>query len=248
MRALLCLLAAAALASPARGAEGRLAVVPLEAPPDLTFMGRSVAEAFAAAAAKEGGEVLAPAAVEAKLGRAATQALVACADDARCLAAKGAALGVDRLVGGWLRKRGEAYRVALVHADARSGERLGGLEREIPVAARRLQKDVAAAAPGLLAGGPDASGVLKVVTDVPGAAVTVDDVDAGTTPLARTVRPGRHKVHVSGEGFQDATAVWVEVPANGVVEHRPRLYQVPARDRSNRAAPPPAGTSVEVVR
>jgi PEGA domain-containing protein len=248
MRALLCLLAAAALASPARGAEGRLAVVPLEAPPDLTFMGRSVAEAFAAAAAKEGGEVLAPAAVEAKLGRAATQALVACADDARCLAAKGAALGVDRLVGGWLRKRGEAYRVALVHADARSGERLGGLEREIPVAARRLQKDVAAAAPGLLAGGADASGVLKVVTDVPGAAVTVDDVGAGTTPLARTVRPGRHKVHVSGEGFQDATPVWVEVPANGVVEHRPRLYQVPARDRSNRAAPPPAGTSVEVVR
>jgi hypothetical protein len=248
MRALLCLLAAIVVAGPARGAEGRLAVVSLEAPPDLTFMGKSVAEAFAKAAAKEGGEVLAPSEVEAKLGRAATQALVRCADDARCLSEKAAALGVDRIVGGWLRKRGEAYRVALVHADAKSGERLGGLEREIPVASRRLQKDVAAAAPGLLAGGADASGVLKVVTDAPGAAVTIDDVDAGTTPLTRTVRPGRHKVHVSGAGFQDATPTWVEVPANGIVEHRPRLYHVPARERSNRAAREPAGTSVEVVR
>src|SRR5512139_1283247 len=111
MRALLCLLAAAAAAGPARGAEGRLAVVSLDAPADLAFTGKSVAEAFARAAAKSGGEVLAPADVETKLGHAATQALVRCADDARCLAAKGAALGVDRIVGGWLRKRGEAYRV-----------------------------------------------------------------------------------------------------------------------------------------
>lgn len=248
MRALLCLLAAAAAAVPARGAEGRLAVVALDAPPELTFMGKSVAEAFASAAAQQGGEVLAPSAVEAKLGRAATQALVACADDARCLAAKGAALGVDRVVGGWLRKRGEAYRVALVHADARSGERLGALEREIPIASRRLQKDVAAAAPGLLAGGADATGVLQVVTDAPGAKVTLDDVDAGTTPLSRTVKPGRHKVQVSGAGYQDATEVWVEVPANGVVEHRPRLYQVPARDRPNRAPRERSGTDVEIVR
>lgn len=248
MRALLCLLAAAAAAGPAHGAEGRLAVVALEAPPDLTFMGKSVAEAFAAAAAKAGGEVLAPSAVEAKLGRAATRELVRCADDARCLATKGAALGVDRVVGGWLRKHGEAYRVALVHADARRGERLGGIEREIPIASRRLQKDVAAAAPALLAGDADASGILRVVTEVPGAKVTIDDADAGATPLARTVKPGRHKVHVSGEGYQDATPIWVEVPANAIVEHRPRLYHVPARDRPNRSGREGGGTNVEIVR
>lgn len=248
MRALLCLLAAAILAGPARGAEGSLAVVSLEAPPELTFMGKSVAEAFAKAAAGEGREVLAPSDVEAKLGRAAAQALVRCADDARCLAANAGALGVDRVVGGWLRKRGEAYRVALVHADARSGERLGGIEREIPIASRRLQKDVAAAAPGLLRGGAEASGILKVVTEPPGAAVAIDDVDAGTTPLTRSVRPGRHKVQVSGAGYQDATPIWVDVPENGIAEHRPRLYVVPARERSNEPAPQPAGTRVDVVR
>jgi hypothetical protein len=247
VRALLCLLAVLSAAGPARGSEGRLAVVSLHAPAELAFTGKSAAEAFAREAAKGGREVLGPAQVEAKLGRAAAQALVRCGDDARCLSARGAALGVDRIVGGWLEKRGEAYRVALVHADARTGARLGAVEREVAVASRRLQKDVAAAAPALLAGGADASGVLKVVTDAPGATVTIDGVEAGTTPLTRTVKPGRHEVRVEGAGYQAAAPAWVEVPASAVVEHRPRLYRVPARERSN-AAREPAGTTVDVVR
>ncbi len=133
-----------------------------------------------------------------------------------------------------------------MHADAATGERLGGMEREIPVASRRLQKDVAAAAPALLAGEKDATGVLKVVTQTPGALVTIDDTDAGTTPLARTVKPGKHKVRVAIAGFQDAAPVWVEVPANGIVEHRPRLYRIPARDRPNESASEGSGTLVRV--
>ncbi len=240
----------ALLAFLAAGSEpARLAVVSLDAPPDLVFMGKSAADAFAKAAAKGGSfEVLAPEKVEEKLGRAGTQSLVRCADDAKCLAAKAAALGVDRVVGGYIRKRGEAYRVVLVQADARTGERLGGMEREIPIASRRLQKDVAAAAPTLLAGDKDAGGILKVVTAVPGAAVTIDDAGVGTSPVTRTVKPGKHKVEVSLPGYQDAAPIWVDVPANGIVEHRPRLYPIPARDRPNRAAKEPAGTNVEIVK
>jgi len=246
---LLALTAALAAAGPARAAGIRLAVVALDAPPELTFMGKSAAEAFAREAARSGEyEVLPPTKVEEQLGRDATAELVRCADDARCLATKAEKLGVDRVVGGYLRKRREAYRIALVHADAKTGERLGGLEREIPVASRRLQKDVAAAAAALLAGEKDATGILKVATAVPGAIVTIDDVDAGTTPLSRAVRPGKHKVRVVGEGFQDAAPIWVDVPANAIVEHRPRLYQVPARDRPNRSATEGSGTNVEIVR
>lgn len=249
MRMLLALTAALAAAGTVRAADLRLAVVALEAPPELTFMGKSAADAFAREAARSGGyEVLAPANVEEKLGRGATAELVGCADDSKCLATRAAKLGVDRVVGGYLRKKGEAYRVSLVHADAKTGERLGGVEREIPVASRRLQKDVAAAAPALLAGEKDATGILKVVTVVPGATVTIDDVDAGTTPLSRTVRPGKHKVLVVGEGFQDAAPIWVDVPANGLVEHRPRLYHVPARDRPNKSPTEGSGTNVEIVR
>lgn len=246
---LILLVASLAASGPALAAERSLAVVSLDAPPELTFMGKSASEAFAREAEKESGvRVLSPSVVEQRLGRAGTQELVRCADDPRCLAQRAAALGVDGVVGGWLRKRGDSYRVAMVHADARSGARLGGLEREIPIASRRLQRDVAAAAPTLLGGGDDASGTLKVVTDVPGAAVTVDDVGAGTTPVARKVRPGRHKVHVSRAGHQDAAPVWVDVAAGATVEHRPRLYPIPARDRPNRTARDVTGTNVELVR
>lgn len=249
MRLLLALAAAVAVASAARAADLKVAVAALDAPPDLTFSGKSAADAFAQAAAKAGGwSVLDPAKVEAALGRDGTLALVRCGDDARCLADKARKLDVDRVVGGWLRRKGEAYRVALVHADARTGERLGGMEREIPVASRRLQKDVAAAAGALLAGEKDATGVLRVVTDSPGAVVTIDDEDAGTTPVARVVKPGRHKVKIARGGYQEAAPVWVDVEANAIVEHRPKIYPIPARDRPNTSATEGSGTHVQVTK
>jgi hypothetical protein len=243
------LIAAVVLAAgPAHAGGLRLAVVTLDAPPDLQFTGKSTAEAFAQAASGAGFEVVGPDSVQQQLGRAAHAALVRCADDAKCLSQRSAKLGVDRIVGGSLRKLGTSYRVALVHADAKTGERLGGLEREIPIASRRLQKDVATAAPLLLAGAQDATGVLRVTTDVPGADVAVDDVPVGKTPIARSVKPGKHKVKVSREGWADADPSWVDVPANDIVEHRPRFYRIPARDRPNASPTEGHGTAVEVVK
>jgi PEGA domain-containing protein len=247
MPALTCLLSAA-LAAGSAAPEGRVAVVPLDSPPELTFTGKSAADAFAAEASRRGFEVVTPAQVEEKLGRAGTLALVRCADDAKCLAAKAAPLGVARIVSGWLRKRGEAYRVALVHADARTGARLGGVEREVPIASRRLNKEIALAAPMLLAGQADAKGVLSIETTPAGALVTVDDVPVGTTPLHHEVLPGRHKVQVAATGYFDAAPVWIDVPANAIVEHKPRLYEIPARDRPNSSPTEGSGTRVRISR
>lgn len=245
-----CLLAATLAAAPVPGPaqEARLAVLPLEALPELTFTGKSAAEAFASAAAKGGLVVLTPAQVEERLGRAATLVLIRCADDPRCLADHAAGLRVERIVGGRLRKRGDAYRVALVHADARTGARLGGIEREVPIASRRLNQELALAAPVLLGGAGDAKGVLHVVTAPPGALVTVDDVPIGTTPLRHEVRPGRHKVQVAATGYADAAPIWVDVPADAVVEHHPRLYEIPARDRPNLSPSEGSGTRVKISR
>ena len=230
------------------GKKPTVAVPPLQAAPDLTFMGKSAAQAFATEAAGAGYVVLAPEAVEEKLGREGTRALVACGDDAKCLAERGGKLGVDSVVGGWLDKRGTNYRVSLVHADARTGQRIGAVEREIPIASRRLQKDVAASAAGLLAGAADATGTLMITTDVPGALVTVDDAPAGTTPVTRTLKPGKHKVHVSRTGWAETEPVWVDVPPNGIVSHRARIFELPARDRPNETVQSGAGTKVQVVR
>jgi hypothetical protein len=250
MRPLVRLLAAALVlaAGPARAAAPRVAVVNLDAPPQLANMARSVADAFARKAAADGWEVVGPAEVERRLGRTAHQSLASCADDAHCLADRGARLGVERIVGGSLAQRGTAYRVALVHADAKSGARLGGFEREIPVAARRLQKDVADAAPSLLKGGEEPTGVLRIVTEVAGAEVTVDDAPAGRTPVAKVVRPGRHKVKVAHPGYADAEATWVDVPPGGIIEHRARLYRIPARELPNASPTEGHGTAVKIVR
>ena len=104
------------------------------------------------------------------------------------------------------------------------------------------------AAPALLGTEPDPLGLLNVVTTPAGALVTIDGVPVGTTPLSRPVRPGKHKVHVAQAGYADAAPVWVEVPPNGAVEHRPRLYEIPARDRPNRSASEGTGTNVQIVR
>jgi hypothetical protein len=240
--------AAALAAASARAGAPRLAVVTLDAPPQLQFTGKSVAEAFARQASAAGFEVLGPAAVEEKLGRAAHAELVRCGLEPRCLATKGAKLGVDRIVGGRLAQRAGSYRVALVQADAATGARLGAIERDIPVASRSLQKDVAAAAPTLLAGGQDATGVVEVVTDVPGAEVAIDDVHAGKTPLRREVRPGKHKVKVSREGFAEVEPSWLDVKAGETVAHRPRLFEIPARDRPNASTSAGHGTAVQVVK
>ena len=250
MRSLPCLLAGAVAlaAGPAGAAAPRLAVVDLDAPPQLANVARSVADALARKAAAAGFEVAGPAEVERRLGRADHRHLARCADDARCLADRGAALGVDRIVGGSLGQRGASYRLALVHADARTAARLGGLEREIPVGARRLQREVDDAAPALLAGGEEPPGVLRVVTEVSGASVTIDDAPAGKTPLARAVRPGRHKVKVELEGYADAEPGWVEVPSGGFVEHRARLYLIPAREVPNASPTEGHGTAVRVVK
>jgi hypothetical protein len=240
--------ALALAAVPARAGPPRLAIVTLDAPRELQFTGRSLAEAFAKEAARAGFEVVGPGTTEQRLGPVAHAELVRCGDDGPCLAERGAKLGVDRIVAGRLRKRGAAYRVALVHADARTGERLGGLEREIPVASRRLHRDVVAAAPGLLAGAGDATGILRVTTDVPGAQVAVDGVVVGRTPVAHAVRPGKHEVKVALDGYADAEPIWVDVPASAIVEHRPRIYRIPARERPNASPTEGHGTAVQLVK
>jgi hypothetical protein len=248
LRSLAVVVVAVAVAAGPALAGTRVAVVTLDAPAQLQNTGRGVAEAFAKRATAAGYEVLGPATVEQKLGKGAYAALVRCGDDARCLADRGAKLGVDLIVAGTLLKAGTSYRVAVVSANAITGARLGGLEREIAVASRRLQKDVADAAPALLEGGKDATGVLRVTTDAPGAAVTIDDAPAGRTPVAKVVKPGRHKVHVALRGYADAEASWVDVPASAIVEHRPRLYAIPARDRPNASASEGQGTAVQIVK
>jgi hypothetical protein len=236
-------LAAASTVTPG-APDARLAVVAFDAPEELRFSGKRAADALAVEAVGGAWQVMGPEAVERRLGREGTQALSRCAADARCLAGRAGPLGVERVVGGFLVRAGAAYRVVAVLADVRTGRELARFERLVPIAARRLESDVVAATPALLRGERDGLGRLTVVTDEPGLTVAIDGVTVGTTPVTREVRPGSHEVRVWGDGWARADPVWVDVAAGGEVVHRPRVYDLPARELGRR----PRRTQVEVVR
>jgi serine/threonine-protein kinase len=244
--ALLAAAAAALLAAADPGAAPpRLAVAALDAPADLRFTGKKVAGAVAAEAAAAGElRVITPEDVERRLGLAATTALVRCGDDPRCLAERAAPLAVDLVVGGFLARTGDAYRLVVVQVEVATARVVGRIDRRVPVGARGLEDEAARATAALLAGEADRPGRLTVVTEEPGVSVAVDGAAVGTTPITRTVAPGRHEVRVWGEGLARADPVWVDVPSGGEVVHRPRVYDLPARDQKRR----PDRTRVEVVR
>jgi len=239
------LITAALLAHPVDPG-ARLAVVALDAPPDLRFSGKLAADAMAVEAAGVGAyQVTGPEAVERRLGRVGNAELSRCGADARCLAERGAALGVDCIVGGYLVRSGGAYRVVVVHAEVNGKREVTRFERVVPIAARRLEADVAAATAALLRGDRDGTGRLSVVTDEPGLTVAIDGVSIGTTPVSREVRPGAHEVRVWGDGYTRSDPVWVEVMTGEDVVHRPRVYLIPARELGRKPRPT---SQVEVVR
>jgi len=239
---LAALLALAASSSVAPGAG--LAVVAFDAPEELRYTGKKAADALAVEAVGGAWQVQGPEAVERRLGREGTLALSRCAADARCLAERAAPLGVERVVGGFLARAGSAYRVVVVLADVPAGRELARFERRVPIAARRLELEVVAATQALLRGEPDGRGTLTVVTAEPGLTVAIDGVTVGTTPVTREVHPGSHEVRVWGDGWARTDPVWIDVAAGGEVVHRPRVYEVPARELGRK----PRRTRVEVVR
>ncbi len=228
MRALAYLAAAALAAAPAPGATLRVAVVSLRAPPQLMFTGKSAAGAMAAEASRAGGyRVMGPDEVERALGRDGTRRLVACGDEARCLAERARPLGVDRVLAGVLSRGESAYRVAVVHVDVRTGAVVGALARDIPIGSRRLAADLSRATAALLRGGAEQAGTLEVVSDPPGAQVLVDGEPVGAAPVSRAVKPGKHAVEARRAGYMVQEPHWVDVAAEGVTTHRVKLYPIP---------------------
>ena len=222
------LLAAAALAAalPAGAAAPRLLVASLKAPPRLTFTGKSAADAIAREAGQAGTfEVAGPEELERRHGRAAAQRLTDCADDARCLADVARSLGADRVVAGWLSQTETTYLVGVVLVDVRTGEAVASFTREVPIASRKLQAELAAATPALLRGEMDLPGTLAVLSNVDGAEVSVNDQPVGRTPVNVRLKPGRHQVQVSKAGYMRQEPHWVVVSAGETTVDEVRLLR-----------------------
>ncbi len=207
-----------------------LLVVPLGAEPQLSFTARRLAEAVAReVGAERGGEVLGPEQAERRLGRDPAARLFACGANAHCLSALSAPLGVDQVLGGELAQGGRCYVVNLVLVRVKDERVLGTSSRELPIGSPRMQPALVAAARQLLRGEAEATGELLVITEEPGARVTVDGELAGRTPLALRLKAGRHELRLSQVGYVDLGPRVVEVPASGAVEQRIALQPIARR-------------------
>jgi hypothetical protein len=222
----------------------------VDAPPELFHLGLRLADAVAKQAARAGPyEVVGPDAVARVLGAEAEAALASCGADPRCLAERGAPLGVDTVLGGRLaleRPAGGAgagrYRLGLVHAETRGGERIAEVVRDVPVGAPDLVPAAVAATAPLLAGAAQPLGALRVEADVPDARVDVDGAPAGAAPGPFRVAAGRRAVRVTCLRCAPGATFHVDVPAGGEAVHRARLH--PLGTEPPAPAAPAAGSTV----
>jgi len=88
-----------------------------------------------------------------------------------------------------------------------------------------------------------APAILSIRTSRRGDALEVDGKPAGTTPAEVSVAPGRHRIRVSRESYQD-TVRWIEVGAGQRQELN--LVLVRARPTPTPSAPPLAGKAGEL--
>ena len=211
-------------------AQPGLLVVPLGAEPQLSFTARRLAEAVAREVGAERGQgVLGPEQAEKQLGRDEAARLFACGANAHCLSALSAPLGVDQVLGGELAQGDRCYVLNLVLVRVKDERVLATSGRELPIGSHRLQPELVAAARRLLRGEAEPTGELRVITEEPGARVTLDGEPAGRTPLSVRVRAGRHELRLSQVGYLDLEPRLVEVPASGAVEQRVALQPIPRR-------------------
>jgi hypothetical protein len=129
--------------------------------------------------------------------------LAGCTADPECLAPLARALKAQRIVAGNVGGLGDSYVVNLKLVDAAEARELRRVAATLRGSPEELIDEIRVAAFRLVA--PERlTGSVALLSDVPGAAVTLDGKPVGVTPLAAplaNVPVGVHKIVVTREGF-----------------------------------------------
>jgi hypothetical protein len=185
-----------------------------------------------------------------------------CTADPVCLAPLAKELGVKRIVAGSVGGLGDSYIVNLKLVDD-TGRELGRVNATLHGKADELIQEVRVACYKLIAP-QKLVGAISLLSEMPGATVTVDDRPAGTTPLAGPIEGlavGDHTLRVARAGYADFVD---QVPvrfekATEVVVHQKAVTLEARIEEAERVAPPPpeppvyarwwfwAGTSAVVI-
>ena len=238
------LAALALFVTPAAAAPGKgLAVAEVAAPSDMQGLAAQLTRQVLDAAQLQRLKVVTAEDLETFLGPKDFPALKQCGPSAECLSALLGRLPVSRVVVGTLARDESHYLVHFWLVSLTPPKTVAELDRAILIASRRLQPDVAAALPALLRGEQEVKGTLVLESTVPGATVSLDGAVLGKTPVTRSLKPGKHEVHVSSPGYYAVDRL-VTVEAGRTTQDVVRLVAVPG---AQPLAPPPPETPTAVA-
>lgn len=211
----------------AAGAAGnRLAVLELDAPPNMIGLAAQVTQAVVVEAQAQHKKVLGPDELRAQLGNKGYEELAKCRDSAACATLALKPLGVDQVVLGSLGRDERNYLVRLWLVDAGTAAVVADVDRAILIASRRFQRDVEQAVGPFLRGQREPRGTLVLKTTAAKATVSVNGELKGQTPLTLQLKPGRYEVKVEKKAYLPVTRL-VDVEANQTRTEELRLLRVP---------------------
>lgn len=167
-------------------------------------------------------------------------ALKKCRDSTACVAQALAGTPITRVITGFLSRDEKNYLLRLWHHDVKNGTVICDVDRAILIAARRFQKDVEQAVPGLLRGEREARGTLVVECNVSTAQVSVNGDFVGTPPATLTLKPGKYEVKVERNKYLPVTRL-VAVEANQKTTETIKLLLMPGQTADEDLVPRLAG-------
>lgn len=206
----------------------RVAIVDVDSVPSMIGLAAQVTQTLVREAQAQKKKVLPPDEVRRALGNKAYDELVKCGENVACAANLAGPLGVDKVVTGLFSRDEKNYLVKLWLIDVPKTALVADVDRAILIASRRLQRDVAEAAPGLLEGQREAKGTLVVSATARNCKVTVNGEAAGQTPLTLSLKPGRYEVRVEKKAYLTVVRL-VDVEANQTRTEEVRMLVVPGQ-------------------
>ncbi len=205
-----------------------VAIVDVDSPETMLGLSVQTTKTLVESAAALKMKAITPEAVRAKLEDKAYAALVKCAGQAACVSQYVTAktLGAKRLVLGSLTRNEKNYLLKLWLIDLDTLEVVADVDRQVLIAARRLQRDVEQAAPPLLRGEKEAHGTLRITTNVKNAELSVNGDFVGSPPYEVQLKPGKYEVKLEKTKYLSVTRL-LNVEANQKNETELKLLLIP---------------------
>jgi hypothetical protein len=159
-----------------------------------------------------------------------------CRDNTACVAQALAGTAITRVITGSLSRDEKHYLLKLWHHDVKNSKLVCSVDRAVLIAARRFQKDVEQAVPGLLRGEQEARGTLIIDSNVSTAQIWVNGELVGTPPITMTVKPGKYEVKIERNKYLPVSRL-LTVEANQTTTETIKLLLIPGQVADDELTP-----------